>query len=635
VALVGTSRTVNFTSGLNIVEGPISTGKTSLMRLLAIVLGGDYDGVSPEVDAAVSQLAADVTIGDGNFAIVRRLMKTPTAWVQIAGDGVAERLPAMRLDPTSVRTYGTWLLDVLGLPTLRVPQAPTRPEESVFVPVSINDYIRYCRIRQDEIDVDVLGSSFHFRDVKRRYVFRILYGGYDAEVARLQDELRQLQLELTQLEQGSSAFERFLAGTALENRAEINRQLDAALARRAAIQSDRHALAEAADVSPDVVALRTGLTELTQRVSDLQTEMEREQADVRELEELSNELRTQLARLTRAIVADERFFDFDFVVCPRCGSALDSNRSDDAHCYLCLQEPPPAPTREDLIAEQDRVGAQIVETQDLVATHLERASALKGEIAALDRRRAGVSAKIDDRLATFVSSQADRIEVLARTEAEAAAAIERLEEYASLFGRLDEAARRIDELSERREEIEAALERAEQLDAVTATRMATLERWFAHYVEALEIPVFPGEPRAGIDPLDYEPIVNGRKFPELSAGVRVLVNVAHLLAHHRAALELSLPLPGLLMIDGINKNIGKADYDAARIEDVWTQLIALADELPDDLQIIVAANDVPDRAREFVQLTLSAEDRLIPEADLQRYEGRQARSPRESDGPSG
>jgi hypothetical protein len=28
--------------------------------------------------------------------------------------------------------------------------------------------------------------------------------------------------------------------------------------------------------------------------------------------------------------------------------------------------------------------------------------------------------------------------------------------------------------------------------------------------------------------------------------------------------------------DGINKNIGKADYDAARIEDVWTQLIGLA-----------------------------------------------------------
>src|SRR3990172_1868796 len=99
-----------------------------------------------------------------------------------------------------------WFLDVLGLPTLRVPQAPTRPQDSAFIPVSINDYIRYCRIRQDEIDVDVLGSSQPFRDIKRRYVFRILYGGYDAEVARLQDELRRTESEIRQIEQGSGAF---------------------------------------------------------------------------------------------------------------------------------------------------------------------------------------------------------------------------------------------------------------------------------------------------------------------------------------------------------------------------------------------------------------------------------------------
>ena len=75
------------------------------------------------------------------------------------------------------------------------------------------------------------------------------------------------------------------------------------------------------------------------------------------------------------------------------------------------------------------------------------------------------------------------------------------------------------------------------------------------------------------------------------------------------------------MIDGINKNIGKAEYDAARIEDVWTELIALAAELGDQLQIIVTANDVPEQAWQFVQLRLSAEDRLIPEADLQGNRG--------------
>lgn len=55
-----------------------------------------------------------------------------------------------------------------------------------------------------------------------------------------------------------------------------------------------------------------------------------------------------------------------------------------------------------------------------------------------------------------------------------------------------------------------------------------------------------------------------------------------------------------------------------RIEDVWTQLIALSKDTATELQIIVAANDVPGRVRDFVRLTLSAEDRLVPEADLER-----------------
>ena len=111
-------------------------------------------------------------------------------------------------------------------------------------------------------------------------------------------------------------------------------------------------------------------------------------------------------------------------------------------------------------------------------------------------------------------------------------------------------------------------------------------------------------------------IVNGQKFPQLSAGVRFLVNIAHLLAHHRVALELDLALPGLMMIDGIAKNIGTAGYDAARIEDIWTSLISLSDEVGQEIQVIVAANDVPARVEPFVRLTLSADDRLIPRSDL-------------------
>lgn len=81
-----------------------------------------------------------------------------------------------------------------------------------------------------------------------------------------------------------------------------------------------------------------------------------------------------------------------------------------------------------------------------------------------------------------------------------------------------------------------------------------------------------------------------------------------------AAADLGLPLPGILLIDGITKNIGTAEYDAERIDNVWNQLLNPDNIMGDDLQVIVAANNIPENVRPHVVLEPSEQDRLIPEA---------------------
>src|SRR5271165_1379227 len=79
IALVGTSREVGFAPGLNVIEGPISTGKSALMRLLRVLLGNDFERDWPEVNDAVTDLAGQIVIGDETYAVRRRLITTPTA----------------------------------------------------------------------------------------------------------------------------------------------------------------------------------------------------------------------------------------------------------------------------------------------------------------------------------------------------------------------------------------------------------------------------------------------------------------------------------------------------------------------------------------------------------------------------
>lgn len=614
--LIGTSREVSFEPGLNLIVGTISTGKTSLMKLISVLFGGKYSGITPEVDGAVTRLAADVAIGDTMFSIHRPLVQTATAKVDIAGKGEALRLPARKLDEGYPITYGTWLLEQLGLPELRIPTAPTRPAESATTPVSIADYMQYCQLKQDEIDVDVLGSSEFFSDYKRRAVFRILYGTYDARVAQLQDELRSVESELRDLRQGHSALERVLENSAFENRAQIAESLRLWEGRVEELRTGRRDLKIEAQTSETSQRLNQALLELDRSIADLTGQLERERSSTSDLRELRNELEAQTARLTKAIVAGDRLFDFDFRMCPRCGTGVNPERADEQHCYLCLQPLGDSTTPEQLAGELDRVNAQILETDELVSSHIQRAADLEREVTRLHAQRVRVGEELDRHLETFISDRIESLEREAAALAEAETMMARFQDYASLLDRLESSEKRLAQLEVRRREIDVELAEAEKVDAQTVARIDHLDTWFKTFVDAFEVPRFGDGVRAAIDQRNFEPIVNSRHFDELSAGVRVLVNIAYALAHHRTALDLPIPLPHLLMIDGIHKNIGTAEYDAARTDHVWRQLQAMDAEFRDDFQIIVASNDAPDYLDDYVRLRLSDDDRLIPEDGL-------------------
>jgi hypothetical protein len=617
IALVGTSREVGFAPGLNVIEGPISTGKSALMRLLRVLLGNDFERDWPEVNDAVTDLAGQIVIGDETYAVRRRLITTPTADVQIAGSGSEVlTLPAMRSTPTQAISYGDWMLDKLELPQIRVPSAPTRPAESESVRVSINDYLRYCRLTQEEIFTDVLGSSRWFTDNKRRIVFRILYGTYDAQIAGLQQQLRDVAGELRVLEGHERASKSFLEGTAFANRAAIERQLSEVRERGAQLREQDKRVAHEANQTPQVQRLRLHVAELDANLAELATATTREDEAAERLIELRNQLETQSGRLTRAIVAGQAFFDFDFRVCPRCGNEVAHDRASDGSCYLCEQPTPPALGRDELIREQTRISDQMAETDDLIANHQMARDEARTRHAALvqerDTRRHELNAATESFVSDHAQEMTERAGAIARQKADE----RRLTEYQQLFARQEEAAKRVAVLIGERERIEAELSQAERTDTQAEERIGGLEAQFAEYVERIDVPRFEGNPRAAIDRNDYQPIVNGRKIDGLSAGTRVLVNVAHILAHHVYALTSDLPLPGILMIDGMTAHIGEAEYDEQRIENIWDQLLELHESHADDLQIIVAVNSVPERAAPFVRLTLSPTDRLVPTADL-------------------
>ena len=437
IELVGGARTVGFRPGLNLVRGDITTGKTTLIRLLHGLLGSIPSNLPPET-SVVRALKGRVLLGTQTWNVYRPMVTTNEAPVEVAsiqdeesGPGLAVRLPA-----AGQGGFGEFLLAQLGLPIISVPRARREPTNELS-PVTINDWLLYCIVTGDDLDTQVFGHRHPFRDLKRRWVFEIAYGLYDEQLANLSASLRRVDLEIRASESEAEVIRQFLAGTTLGKPEELESQLAAQESRLLQLREQAR-LHVASDAEPgnEIANVRIAVLDARQDLDVVRAEIRQHQAQMRDLADLQRQLTSLSKRLTRSIVADEWMVDFDFVVCPRCGQDVDQHRAESPICYLCDQpEPTTAPDRDSLIKEQDRVTYQMAETDQLIVERTETLAALRSRESAAGTELSTFSARLDNLTSEFVSAQAAELQGVASETATVEVNAEWIKLYLGLLNR--------------------------------------------------------------------------------------------------------------------------------------------------------------------------------------------------------
>lgn len=619
--LVGGERSLDLQPGVNVIVGPIATGKSTLVKLLR-ALFGTVPNMPTEVDENVTAIRASVTIGDGIVNIMRRLVTTDTALVEIVNEDAALMLPARRPTATRELTYPAWMLRQLKLPQIAVPAAPTRPESDP-TSVSVADYLNYSFLRGDEIDNCVFGHTNAFRDIKRKYVFEIVYGLYDEGIAELQSELRSIETELTFLRGEQATTRRVFEGTELESIEAVRIALDDRERDIARLREREASLAAITETELGTASLREAVEETDAELASRRLEMRSATAQLEDLEKLVRQLESQQARIVRAILAEEALVDFEFVICPRCGQDLAEHRGEDDSCRLCLQPEPHHAHVEGLEAERERLEEQVRETIELLESRRLGLREINEGLDAAIHRRSALATQLERVTASYVSDRQQSIAEAAAARATATAEATKFKDYLTILERAEASEGRITELSARRARLREQLEESSARLRSGQENVDALNRRFLEYVHRLEVPSFGERLTAHIDPTTYLPVVAGRRFETLSSqGLQVLVNVAHALAHHTVAIDRGLRLPGLLALDGPSSNVGTEGFDAQRLVDIYDLLAAVGAEYADSLQIIVVDNTIPERGEEWIRLRLDEDDRLVrgttAAADLDR-----------------
>ena len=611
IKLLGTNREFTLKPGLNIITGSITTGKTTLIKCFRGLLGTVLKDFSKEARENITCLAGEIFIGNNVYDVIRPFITTNDAIVSIAGENEAKRLPALR-GKQDEETYGTWLLGKLGLPTLRVPTAPTQ-DDSETSPLSINDYMMYCHLRQDEIDSSVFGHTNFSKNNKRKYVFEIIYGKYDVEMAQLHMKRRETVGEIQRLQNYTKTTEEFLAGTPFENRAAIMYDLNNVISELESAYSDSEKLGREITGFANTDSLRVNLLEVQQQLDVLHQKFQYEEYSREQKQSLIAQLQTQSTRLTKSIVAGNYLLDFDFLACPRCGSSIQSSRTELETCYLCLQATEPQVTREDLINEQERLEHQIAETIELVDAHSTAITGIEQEIARLDIQRQALSSEINHRTHRYVSEQAEQIAQVEHYRTQLQERKQRLEEYLGLYNRQDQTHSTIKQLESNLEELDVNIELANSRVSEFESYLDFLDNTYQTILKEIRVPSFSDPGPSIIDRKTYLPRFQGRRFDELeSQGLKVMVNTAHALAHQLTCIHFDLQLPNILLIDGLSGNIGYEGLDRERIEAIYNYIIRVCQNYKNRLQIIISDNTVPEIAREYIFAEFNDANKLIP-----------------------
>jgi hypothetical protein len=617
INLVGGGRRVRFKSGFNVIQGDISSGKTTLVRLLRAMIGSMPRNLPPEV-RNVQAIRGNFSTGARSWQVYRPAVTTHGAIVEIVEEGNGDdssaevlRIPVAGTFPN----YSSFLLSQLQIPDVKVPQSRRDPN-SPPVSLTFTDWLSYCIVTGDELDTEVFGHQNDFQDRKRKYIFEIAYGLYNPELSLLQAELRSIELRMTSMDRESTIRQEFLKGTPFSDIKEIDKQITDLRGQLQAVVSSKMQFRISVESAPGIARVRGDLLNVRKRVSELLDRTGRVRSQISDLEDLRLQLKSQAAQMTRAIVAGEWLVDFDFIVCPRCGNDVDSSHVHPHTCYLCGQETRPAPSTDELLAEQDRITSQLHETEEVLKLRRKSLAEMVSKLSVTESQERTLSLRLDEMTDSFVSDSAALLEEIAAQQSRIETRIVQLNEYRELLERHGSHLSDRFQLEAQHAEIVSQIDGFPQDTTRAHANIQALETRLLEYLQELGIPELGTLLTVDIHPTNFLPRISGRNFDNLSSqGLKTLVNIAHALAHHTVAIDRELPIPGLLVLDGLSSNAGHEGFDRDRVRDVYRLLRRVAREYEGNLQIIAVDNEVAgDIVREFIDdivLTLTQDKRLL------------------------
>lgn len=598
-----TTETIAFSSAVTFIHGPVSTGKSTVARLVDYCMGGDLEW-TPAVQQEFVAAELSVSLGEYRCRIERSAedgSSLRVSWEGPKGDIGSVNAPLQAqgaaLLNADVYNFSDLVFHLCGVTPIKV-RKRSRDPESPLIRLSIRDIWQYCYLDQTHLDSSFFRLEHPFRARKSQDAMRFFTGLHSERMSQLEtslltaiDEQRSKREAVKQIRQFMSRFE---LGSELElagQRQTVMNELAAAEERREELERLR-----AAQIHP-TDTLRTELRRLSQTLEELRVALSDIKKAIAEQEALRAELITAKVKAERADRAKVVLEGAHYERCPQCGSVLDED-VDECTCPLCGKPqngPEPSNSVESEALRRD-LNNRIDEIADSLRRRSEASARLEREVRQIEKEKADADDRLQRELRRYDSAF---IESVRGVEREIATLRERLKNLERL--RLMPEA--IDRLEEEAGALQGSIDRFRgnleqertRLRAADENILAVADR-FKQVMLSVGFPGVTESDTVTIDPRNWAPeIVHGEQrwgfWDTGSGGKKTLFNVCFALALHAVGRERGLPLPALLIVDSPTKNISE-DVNPDLVRSLYEEIYLQARDTNDQMQFLLIDSDL-------------------------------------------
>jgi len=608
----GNSYSVRFQSGVNIVAGPISTGKSSVLALLDYVLGSSHRPTYPEI-AKCSDVLVEFRLGAELLTVQRSLHSVHRKARIYEGDIESVLKHGMEGEEVSAvhnpaeKSVSREILRRLGLDNIKVKTAPSQQASDVST-FSVRDLMHFIYVDQDRIDSQK--SAFFEQHlpvaIKWRAAFEIVTGLYDEVAAALSATMKDAYAEIAQHQLYLDNVRLFLTRSHVPPIEKLQKELAAIIAERQILDAQVVEARAATDSRKgehlELIRRRDSLAAERAGVLSRVAELDR---TLRQLGKLRVQYARERAQLEFLKESESLVGSLPVVRCPACLQPTDETLlpKDSSNCHVCRRQIPDTAAG---INVDRRLTALKRRVNDL-QSYMEEIGSLRASLSELQRG-------LDDRISE-VDATIRRLEPAAVFPE-----MRQLMQLDAAISLVESARRRVQEHLQFRERAEAEInniaaiesrvqelvKELEERQRNRPSRDQVVESISTKFAEVLADIRFPDVRGARIDARSYIPIVRNQPYGELSSRGAIALAVS---AWHLAALSYFLEsqhlFPRIFILDSPLSNVGHdaadKDFRDQRIVDAfYVFLFNLHKERGDDFQLLICDNRPPESVTDLV-----------------------------------